>query len=423
MNLSGQLRIILLLIGAVTLWAIYFFGKRRSTEATPRAEVLHANGSPMTEAELAQDNEQPELDEDALDTPAYMRRQPHHEVQFEEPLEDLPEMQAEGAYSMTATEVRYQPEAVPVQAEPPEAQIASVTHDEVEAQPQAPTFVMNDEPDSAQSDEPVFAHDDLDKFQMGDMQFTAQLDEPVLERVSDARFATAVTDEFENWPMPEHAQASSSSHSLREADEPTIPSISEVVAPAAKPLRAGAAYDTSINVQTPTLSESVEVPPPARPATPARSAEKPADKTVSPAARRKIVALRLAMPEGAPGSQLQALLHVERLEFGRFSIFHRMQGTGTVFSVASMVEPGTFDPVQMPQQQIPGITLFMLLPGPLDGLIAYDQMLTCAQRITHATNGILQDERGNKLTPQFMERLREEVLDFQHLVGTLPTSH
>ena len=40
MNLSGQLRIILLLIGAVTLWAIYFFGKRRSTEATPRAEVF-----------------------------------------------------------------------------------------------------------------------------------------------------------------------------------------------------------------------------------------------------------------------------------------------------------------------------------------------------------------------------------------------
>jgi cell division protein ZipA len=210
------------------------------------------------------------------------------------------------------------------------------------------------------------------------------------------------------------------------ADEPTIPSVSEVVAAAATLPRTSAAHDAPLHVQTPTLSESVAVASPARPATPARPTEKPAEKTVSPAARRKIVALRLAMP-GVPGAQLQALLQAERLEYGRFNIFHRTHGTstgtGTVFSVASMVEPGSFDPEQMAQQPFPGITLFMLLPGPLDGLIAYDQMLSCAQRLAHATHGTLQDDRGNPLTPQFMERLREEVLDFQHLMGNLPVSH
>jgi FtsZ-interacting cell division protein ZipA len=44
-------------------------------------------------------------------------------------------------------------------------------------------------------------------------------------------------------------------------------------------------------------------------------------------------------------------------------------------------------------------------------------MLSCAQRLAHATGGTLQDERGSKLTPHSMERLREEVLDFQHLIG------
>ncbi len=73
----------------------------------------------------------------------------------------------------------------------------------------------------------------------------------------------------------------------------------------------------------------------------------------------------------------------------------------------------------MSEQQFPGVTLFMLLPGPADGLVAYDQMLSCAQRLAHATGGVLQDERGSKLTPQAMGKLRDEVLDFQHLIGAM----
>jgi cell division protein ZipA len=123
------------------------------------------------------------------------------------------------------------------------------------------------------------------------------------------------------------------------------------------------------------------------------------------------------MPERVAGSELLSLLQREQLQHGKFSIFHRMHETQAVFSVASMVEPGTFDPAAMATQQFPGVTLFMQLPGPLDGLIAYDQMISCAQRVAHATGGSLQDERGSKLTQQTMERLREEVLDFQHLIG------
>jgi cell division protein ZipA len=99
-----------------------------------------------------------------------------------------------------------------------------------------------------------------------------------------------------------------------------------------------------------------------------------------------------------------------------------MHAGESVFSVASMVEPGSFDLADMVQQQYPGVTMFMLLPGPLDGLIAFDQLLSCAQRLTHALSGVLQDERGIKLLPHHVERLREEVLDFQHLLGSVDVS-
>jgi cell division protein ZipA len=175
---------------------------------------------------------------------------------------------------------------------------------------------------------------------------------------------------------------------------------------------------------TPTLSDVVrqpgqlpEAPVPA--AKPAAGNNKPAS---NPAARRKIIALRLPMAERVAGEQLLSLLQREQLQHGKFGIFHRMHDAQSVFSVASMVEPGTFDPGAMAQQQFPGVTLFMLLPGPVDGLIAYDQMMSCAQRIAHATGGTLQDERGSKLTAQTMERLREEVLDFQHLLGSVVTA-
>ena len=168
----------------------------------------------------------------------------------------------------------------------------------------------------------------------------------------------------------------------------------------------------------PILSEQVAAVAPSAQPSPAKASERPSGIRSS----RKIVALRVAFPDRVLGSQLMELMKQERVEHGKFSIFHRLHDGNAVFSLASMVEPGTFDLDSMLTQPFPGITLFMLLPGPLDGLIAYDQMLSCAQRIAHATNGIVQDERGSKLTAQAMDRLRDDVLDFQHLIGSVAHS-
>jgi cell division protein ZipA len=366
MDLSSQLRIILLLVGVAVLAAMYFFGKRRAADPERRADVWRTDNhlaTHPTEAEFAA-NDIPQLDEQAFEVPAYMRKQGHAASldEFAEPLSE----------GVEPDDVEF----VTV------AEAVSAARDEL----------------TAQASEPVLADHKADRFTMSDMQFSAVADEPsVIDEPASAMSVQRSAPEIE-WP--------------HESEVPTIPAVSVVELDAAhvRPVN----QRNNADAVAPTLSEAVV---PAAHTTAPQRATNHDQKPLSPAARRKIVALRLAINERVAGARLQALLHAERLVHGRFNIFHREHEGSTVFSLASMVEPGTFDIELMLQQQFPGVTLFMLLPGPLDGLIAYDQMLSCAQRLAHATGGIVQDERGNPLTTQVMERLREEVLDFQHLMS------
>jgi cell division protein ZipA len=131
--------------------------------------------------------------------------------------------------------------------------------------------------------------------------------------------------------------------------------------------------------------------------------------------RRKILALRLAAgPHRFDGAKLQESLQSESLEHGKYSVFHRMHTDGTsLFSVASMVEPGTFDLEKMGETQYPGITLFAQLPGPVPGMHALNELVACARRLQQSLGGVLQDDRGVPLTVHRIERLRQEVREFE----------
>jgi len=129
--------------------------------------------------------------------------------------------------------------------------------------------------------------------------------------------------------------------------------------------------------------------------------------------QRHLTALRLAMSERVSGQQLLAMFQAEQLQHGNFNIFHRLHDGATVFSVASMVEPGSFDLATMGSQQYPGISLFMLLPGPLPGMESFEQLITCAQRLAQLTSGDVQDEHGVLLLESGIDRLRDKVRDFE----------
>ena len=68
------------------------------------------------------------------------------------------------------------------------------------------------------------------------------------------------------------------------------------------------------------------------------------------------------------GDELFATLRTCGLKFGDMNIFHRVEPLtkAVQYSVASAVEPGTFDMAEMEAIRCPGLCLFMQLPGPED---------------------------------------------------------
>jgi len=145
------------------------------------------------------------------------------------------------------------------------------------------------------------------------------------------------------------------------------------------------------------------------------------DEVASPVAGvpQKIVTVRLVARDGGAfkGDELILSLRGIGLRHGEFGIFHQYDGNDenrTIFSAASLVEPGSFDIANIKEQEIPGISLFLVLPGPVDGVEAFDMMMVAARTLAQALDGELLDESGSTLSIQRERYMREEVIQFQH---------
>ena len=129
----------------------------------------------------------------------------------------------------------------------------------------------------------------------------------------------------------------------------------------------------------------------------------------------KIVTLRVAAPplERFEGRALVAALRAAGLEHGKFSIFHKLAADGaTLFSVASLVEPGTFDLQAIDGRRFPGVSFFTVLSATPDGSATVEDMLGTARTLATTLHGTLQDERGAPLSPQRLADLRADVADW-----------
>ncbi|ANO51483.1 cell division protein ZipA [Woeseia oceani] len=136
--------------------------------------------------------------------------------------------------------------------------------------------------------------------------------------------------------------------------------------------------------------------------------------------REKIVTLRLVARRQAKtfaGDELALGMRAVGMRHGRFGIFHRYVGDDenrVVYSAASLVEPGSFDLANLKEQRLPGISLFMVLPGPLEGAEAFDMMMDAARSLAKSLQGELLDESGSTLSIQRERYLREEIIQYQH---------
>jgi len=139
-------------------------------------------------------------------------------------------------------------------------------------------------------------------------------------------------------------------------------------------------------------------------------------RPVSASEPQKIVTLRVSARGAAhwSGRDLHAVLESQGLGFGRYGVYHRNDAEGrSLFCVASLVEPGSFDLERMPEQEFPGVTAFAVLPGSADPLQTFDALLLAVCGVAEALDGIVQDSKGTLLSAQRARELREDVVQFK----------
>jgi len=154
----------------------------------------------------------------------------------------------------------------------------------------------------------------------------------------------------------------------------------------------------------------------------ARVAPEITDTNSSPKTEQLILALHVACREqnGFAGADVLAALLSAGLRYGQYQVFHRLNNNDmqqSVFSVANMVEPGVLDPEILPEMRVPGVTLFLLLPGPQNGVAACADMLATARSLARQLDGDVLDDAHSILTTQAAQRIRERILEFQRRVS------
>lgn len=128
----------------------------------------------------------------------------------------------------------------------------------------------------------------------------------------------------------------------------------------------------------------------------------------------KILQINVVASNGRFGGQdIEKVVREIGLQGGEMQIFHRFApgSKRVLFSMASLLEPGSFPLDSMAGFSTPGVALFAQLPGPLDGLKLYSEMLEAAGRLAESLGGGLRDETHSALTKQTIEHTRGEILE------------
>ena len=133
--------------------------------------------------------------------------------------------------------------------------------------------------------------------------------------------------------------------------------------------------------------------------------------------QQQILVMHLMAPKGEllSGQQLQEAALNVGLRYGELKIFQRHldeDGSGEVlFSMANLVNPGTFDLKTIDQMSTPGVTLFMALDDIDDPVSAFDIMIESVDSMAAVMNLNVLDETRSSMTRQTIDHYRQRARD------------
>ena len=136
------------------------------------------------------------------------------------------------------------------------------------------------------------------------------------------------------------------------------------------------------------------------------------------AGAERVVSLRLIPREGEEldAERTVQALREAGLQHGPYGIFHYCEDRNAPqsgFSVANLVEPGSFDLSNIAASALPGVTFFMVLPGSRDPVARFDRMVDIARELRRSLDAQLLDELGNSWSIQRERYLREELIEYR----------
>jgi cell division protein ZipA len=129
----------------------------------------------------------------------------------------------------------------------------------------------------------------------------------------------------------------------------------------------------------------------------------------------EVIVINAMAPKGEAihGAELLTILKKSGMRLGAMNIFHKQASEGTMFSLANMLKPGTFDMNSMEDFETVGVSLFVQLPNNNGNMASYQAMLELAETLRVTLGLELKDENRARLTTQILEHQRQQIRDFE----------
>lgn len=139
------------------------------------------------------------------------------------------------------------------------------------------------------------------------------------------------------------------------------------------------------------------------------------DETAPPEEAVIILSLMAREGETFNGMQLLDAMELCGLHHGDMGIFHytELESGKPLFSVANVLEPGSFDRENIGDIETPGLAMFMQLPAPIDGEKALLTFVQQAKRLKEQLSGHLTDGQRRELTRETLDDLKSTARRFR----------